>query len=208
MTPGLEAVTWGAARLQAKGEADLDHYQVRSWRAWYAHITLSALALAWLAASGTQAQKGGDRHQRPRHDRLHVTRDPQAPHQPDPAERTRSPGRLVLVPLAPKTPVPGPAVSLQAPRLCTRISDHQASGIDISRPVPESWCDLLNGGLSGMHEHLWLSWPTSGMSEMHSHQQVCGDVLADGSRSVTGIYPRWNKFRRPILAPMSSAVTG
>jgi SRSO17 transposase len=44
---------------QAKGEAGLDHYQVRSWRAWYAHITLSMLALAWLAASKAQAEKRG-----------------------------------------------------------------------------------------------------------------------------------------------------
>ena len=44
---------------QAKNEAGLDHYQVRSWRAWYAHITLSMLALAWLAASRAQAQKRG-----------------------------------------------------------------------------------------------------------------------------------------------------
>ncbi len=44
---------------QAKGEAGLDHYQVRSWRAWHAHITLSMLALAWLAASRAQAAKGG-----------------------------------------------------------------------------------------------------------------------------------------------------
>ena len=44
---------------QAKGEAGLDHYQVRTWRAWYAHITLSMLALAWLAASRAQAEKGG-----------------------------------------------------------------------------------------------------------------------------------------------------
>jgi SRSO17 transposase len=43
---------------QAKNEAGLDHYQVRSWRAWYAHITLSMLALAWLAASKTIALKG------------------------------------------------------------------------------------------------------------------------------------------------------
>jgi SRSO17 transposase len=43
---------------QAKNEAGLDHYQVRSWRAWYAHITLSMLALAWLAASRAQALKG------------------------------------------------------------------------------------------------------------------------------------------------------
>jgi SRSO17 transposase len=44
---------------QAKGEAGLDHYQVRSWRAWYARITLSMLALAWLAASRAQAVKRG-----------------------------------------------------------------------------------------------------------------------------------------------------
>ncbi|WP_327115700.1 IS701 family transposase [Nocardia sp. NBC_01730] len=43
---------------QAKGEAGLDHYQVRKWRAWYAHITLSMLALAWLAATKTIAAKG------------------------------------------------------------------------------------------------------------------------------------------------------
>ncbi len=43
---------------QAKNEAGLDQYQVRSWRAWYAHITLSMLALAWLAATRTVAVKG------------------------------------------------------------------------------------------------------------------------------------------------------
>lgn len=43
---------------QAKNEAGLDHYQVRTWRAWYAHITLSMLALAWLAVVKAQATKG------------------------------------------------------------------------------------------------------------------------------------------------------
>jgi SRSO17 transposase len=43
---------------QAKNEAGLDHYQVRDYRAWYAHITLSMLALAYLAASKTIAAKG------------------------------------------------------------------------------------------------------------------------------------------------------
>ena len=43
---------------QAKGETGLDHYQVRTWRAWYAHITLSMLALAWLAGSRARAVKG------------------------------------------------------------------------------------------------------------------------------------------------------
>jgi SRSO17 transposase len=43
---------------QAKNEAGLDHYQVRSWRAWYAHITLSMLAHAWLVAVRAQLIKG------------------------------------------------------------------------------------------------------------------------------------------------------
>jgi SRSO17 transposase len=43
---------------QAKNETGLDHYQVRTWRAWYAHVTLSMLALAWLSAARAQAAKG------------------------------------------------------------------------------------------------------------------------------------------------------
>ncbi|MDF3313393.1 IS701 family transposase, partial [Rhodococcus sp. T2V] len=43
---------------QAKNEAGLDQYQVRNYRAWYAHITLSMLALAWLAGTKTEAVKG------------------------------------------------------------------------------------------------------------------------------------------------------
>jgi SRSO17 transposase len=43
---------------QAKNEAGLDQYQVRTWRAWYAHITLSMLALAWLAGAKAQTVKG------------------------------------------------------------------------------------------------------------------------------------------------------
>jgi SRSO17 transposase len=43
---------------QAKNETGLDHYQVRTWRAWYAHITLSMLALAWLSAARAQTVKG------------------------------------------------------------------------------------------------------------------------------------------------------
>ena len=39
----------------AKNEAGLDHYQVRDYRAWYAHITLAMLAAAYLAATRTQA---------------------------------------------------------------------------------------------------------------------------------------------------------
>lgn len=33
---------------ETKGETGLDHYEVRSWRSWYRHITLSLLAYAFL----------------------------------------------------------------------------------------------------------------------------------------------------------------
>ena len=46
---------------QAKTDAGLDHYQVRSWRAWYAHITLSMLAHAWLTATRLKLTKGEPR---------------------------------------------------------------------------------------------------------------------------------------------------
>jgi SRSO17 transposase len=35
---------------EAKGEAGLDEYEVRSWHGWYRHNTLSMLSLALLAA--------------------------------------------------------------------------------------------------------------------------------------------------------------
>ncbi|WP_412740818.1 IS701 family transposase [Krasilnikovia sp. MM14-A1259] len=43
---------------QAKNEAGLDEYQVRDWRAWYAHITLSMAAHAWLVVARTLSSKG------------------------------------------------------------------------------------------------------------------------------------------------------
>jgi SRSO17 transposase len=41
----------------AKNEAGLDNYQVRLYRAWYRHITLSMLAMAFLAVMRHQAKK-------------------------------------------------------------------------------------------------------------------------------------------------------
>ena len=41
---------------QAKNEAGLDQYQVRDWRAWYAHITLSMAAHALLAIARNSAR--------------------------------------------------------------------------------------------------------------------------------------------------------
>ena len=44
----------------AKNEAGLDHYQVRSWRAWHAHITLAMLAAAYLATTRAREAEKGD----------------------------------------------------------------------------------------------------------------------------------------------------
>ncbi len=45
---------------EAKGEAGLDHYEVRHWGSWHRHITLSMLAQAWLASlrSTADVEKG------------------------------------------------------------------------------------------------------------------------------------------------------
>jgi SRSO17 transposase len=40
---------------QAKGEVGLDHYQVRQYLAWYRHVTLAMVALAFLAVTRAQA---------------------------------------------------------------------------------------------------------------------------------------------------------
>ena len=49
---------WGVEDCfaEAKGEAGLDHYQVRRYRAWYRHVTLSMLAHAFLAAAAHAAR--------------------------------------------------------------------------------------------------------------------------------------------------------
>jgi SRSO17 transposase len=42
---------------EAKNETGLDHYQVRRYRAWYRHITLSMLAHAFLAVTAAAANR-------------------------------------------------------------------------------------------------------------------------------------------------------
>jgi SRSO17 transposase len=41
---------------EAKNETGLDHYQVRKYRAWYRHVTLSMLAHAFLAVAARAAR--------------------------------------------------------------------------------------------------------------------------------------------------------
>jgi len=45
----------------AKGEAGLDNYQVRLYHAWYRHVTLAMLALAFLAVMRHKSKKGAHR---------------------------------------------------------------------------------------------------------------------------------------------------
>ena len=45
---------------QAKGEVGLDHYQVRQYLAWYRHITLAMVALAFLAATRARLPDAAD----------------------------------------------------------------------------------------------------------------------------------------------------
>jgi SRSO17 transposase len=61
--PELAAVAgarWGIEDCfaEAKGEAGLDHYQVRRYRAWYRHATLSMLAHAFLAVTARASRPG------------------------------------------------------------------------------------------------------------------------------------------------------
>jgi hypothetical protein len=105
---------------QAKGETGLDHYQVRSWRSWYAHITLSMLAHAWLVVARIVAAKG-EPVPAPGHDRLYVTGGPPAADQAGPARPGLSCPYLVLVGLVSTTSVPGPAQSLQTRGLPTDL---------------------------------------------------------------------------------------
>src|SRR5437762_11961298 len=42
---------------EAKGEAGLDQYEVRTWTAWYRHITLALLAHAVAVVRRTQEKK-------------------------------------------------------------------------------------------------------------------------------------------------------
>jgi SRSO17 transposase len=61
--PGLVAVAgarWGTGDCLAgaKGDAGLDHYQVRKYRAWYRHITLSMPAHAFPAVTARASRPG------------------------------------------------------------------------------------------------------------------------------------------------------
>ena len=46
---------------RAKGEAGLDHYEVRKWDAWHRHVTLCLLAHAFLEVTRAAANAGAEK---------------------------------------------------------------------------------------------------------------------------------------------------
>jgi hypothetical protein len=81
----------------AKNEAGLNQYQVRDYRAWYAHATLAMLAAAYLAAPRAQEAEKGDLHpaatMTARPDRADQQRDPPAARHPRPGTRRSAKSR-------------------------------------------------------------------------------------------------------------------
>ena len=102
---------------EAKGEAGLDHYEVRNWPSWHRHITLAMLAHGFLAwqrweaggkgTTGDAGARAGGATER--------TGDPAAagahPAPPAPVRRPRA----VLVPLAAVPSSPRPSLPLPPP---------------------------------------------------------------------------------------------
>jgi SRSO17 transposase len=92
---------------QAKGEVGLDQYEVRSWVGWHRHVTLSMLALAYLAALRKAAAGGrGPGKPRRRPAAAHRARS-QAPAvgagRPETITARRRPALVNLAPTTPAT---------------------------------------------------------------------------------------------------------
>ncbi len=103
---------------QAKGEAGLDHYEVRSWVGWHRHITLAMFGLAYLAAVRRAAVGGcGLRNPRRRVAAAHGARG-QAPALASGLGATTQtrcrPALVSLGPPAPAARAPGPLAQTAA----------------------------------------------------------------------------------------------
>jgi SRSO17 transposase len=100
---------------EAKGEAGLDHYEVRQWESWQRHITLSLLAHAFLAGlkrRGAGGKSGG----RGRVDRAERAGGAAPAGSRPTAAAPLARGAAHLVGLAPAPPSAGHAVPLPTPR--------------------------------------------------------------------------------------------
>ena len=105
---------------EAKGEAGLDHYEVRQWPSWHRHITLSMLAHGFLAWQRREAGEKGTAGGRPRADggvgaaECARAAPPPRPHPAAPAVLPRLPSDLVA--LASPPPRHGQTQPLSSPR--------------------------------------------------------------------------------------------
>ncbi len=90
---------------QAKGEVGLDQYEVRSWVGWHRHVTLSMLALAYLATLRKAAAGGcGPGKPRRRPAAAHGARGQAPAAGARPSESITARRRSALVNMAPTTP--------------------------------------------------------------------------------------------------------
>jgi hypothetical protein len=106
----------------ANNEAGLDHYQVRGYRACYAHITLAMFAAAYLAATRAQEAKKGTRVQSRRADPAKQQRDPPPARRPRPGTPRLHDRHDHLVKLAATPTTPGPRLPLPPPRPPTSMT--------------------------------------------------------------------------------------
>ena len=134
-TPVPELIRVGGARWAveecfqtAKNEAGLDHYQVRDWRAWYAHITLAMFAAAYLAVTRAaehdrdRAAKKGTRCRWRRPDPVVGQRDPPPARRARPHTRHLRRQHVPLVELATTTATPGTCLPLPPTRPSTTLT--------------------------------------------------------------------------------------
>ena len=89
----MAGARWGVEDCfaEAKNEAGLDHYQVRKYRAWYRHVTLSMLAHAFLAVTARASRSPPRRPPAPRP----LKRGPDPCGQPFAPPRTYAPPAFV-----------------------------------------------------------------------------------------------------------------
>jgi len=100
---------------QAKGEVGFDQYEVRSWTGWHRHVTLSMLALAYLATVRKDANGGWGPDQPRRGPAAAHGPGGSAPAAPAPRRARARPSRPVaLVRVATATPAARPARPLAA----------------------------------------------------------------------------------------------
>lgn len=101
---------------RAKGETGLADYEVRTWRGWHHHQTLSLLAVWFLTLQTRREKKGDACHDRPAAPHRHCP-----PPQPSPRRQRTSPHRPRM-PLSAASQRTGPLVSPQTPQLLASAS--------------------------------------------------------------------------------------